>query len=215
MQIEQINELTKLAYEKTADKYHDYFKHEILQKEYDRLLLDEFSGLLDDNSIICDAGCGPSGHIGKYLANKGHKIIGIDISQKCIDIASSYNPDLVFKTMDMMHTDFEDSFFDGIISFYSIINTPKEYINRIFAEFNRILKRDGKLLIVIKRGIDEGFIDDDWYEGNRVYYTYFLESEIKDYFATNNFKLDFLDTRKPYEFEFNVERIYAIGTKIN
>jgi hypothetical protein len=30
----------------------------------------------------------------------------------------------------------------------------------------------------------------------------------------DNLKLDFLDTRKPYEFEFNVERIYAIGTKI-
>jgi SAM-dependent methyltransferase len=215
MKIEEINELTKLAYEKTADKYHVNFKHEIEQKEYDRLLLDKFSSLLNDNSIICDAGCGPSGHIGKYLADKGHKIIGIDISQKCIEIASSYNPDLIFKTMDMMNTNFDDASFDGILSFYSIIYTPKEFINRIFAEFNRIIKPNGKLLIVIKKGTDEGFINDDWYEGNKVYFTHFVESEIKEYFAANNFRLDFLDTREPYEFEFNVDRIYAIGTKIN
>lgn len=214
MIIDQINELTKLAYEKTADKYHDNFKHEILQKEYDRLLLDKFSDLMDDNSIICDAGCGPSGHIGGYLAEKGHNIVGIDICQRCIDIASSYNPRISFQTMDMMHTDFENSFFDGIISFYSIIYTPKDYINMIFAEFNRILKENGKLFLVVKKGIDEGFIDDDWYEGYKVYFTQFIESEIKDYFTINNFRLDFLDTRKPYEFEFNVERIYAIGTKI-
>ncbi len=135
MKIEQINELTKLAYEKTADKYHENFKHEIEQKEYDRLLLDKFSDLLHNNSIICDAGCGPSGHIGKYLADKGHKIIGIDISQRCIDIASLYNPDLVFKSMDIMNTNFDNALFDGIISYYSIIYTPKEFMNRIFAEF--------------------------------------------------------------------------------
>lgn len=215
MKIEQINELTKLAYEKTADKYHVNFKHEIEQKEYDRLLLDKFSSLLNANSIICDAGCGPSGHIGKYLADKGHKIIGIDISQRCIDIASSYNPNLIFKTMDMMNTNFDDASFDGIISFYSIIYTPKEYINRIFAEFNRIIKPNGRILIVIKKGTDEGFINDDWYEGNKVYFTHFIESEISEYFLANKFRLDFIDTRKPYEFEFNVDRIYAIGTKIN
>lgn len=213
MKLEHINELTKLAYNKTADKYHENFKEEIAQKEYDRLLLDRFSGLLRDHSMICDAGCGPSGHIGKYLVDRGHKITGIDISDRCIEIATSYNPDIVFKKMDMMHTNFDDASFDGIISFYSIIYTPKEYVNRIFAEFNRILKPNGKLLIVIKKGTAEGFIDDDWYEGNKVYFTHFVESEIQDYFESHHFRLHFIHTRKPYEFEFNVERIYAIGTK--
>ena len=214
MKIEQINELTKLAYEKTADKYHENFKNEIEQKEYDRLLLDKFSALLEDNSIICDAGCGPSGHIGKYLANKGFDIVGIDISQRCIEIATAYNPDIVFKTMDMMDTNFENSFFDGIVSYYSILYTPKEYVNKIFSEYARILKQNGKLLLVVKKGDNEGFINDAWYEGNKVYFTHFVENEIKAYFAANNIRLDFLNTRKPYEFEFNVERIYAIGTKI-
>lgn len=215
MTLEQINELTIKAYNKTANKYHDNFKNEIAQKEYDRLLLDRFSDMLLKDSLICDAGCGPSGHIGKYLFEKGHRVTGIDISQSCINIAKSYNPDLDYKVMDIMNTDFENDSFDAIVSFYSIVYTPKEYMGKIFSEFNRILKREGKLLLVVKKGNGEGIIDDEWYEGNMVYFTYFIEKEIKSYLAENNFRIDFFDTRKPYDFEFNVERIYSIGTKIN
>jgi len=215
MDIDKINELTITAYDKTAVKYHEHFKDEIVQKEYDRVLLDRLSGMLQPNSSICDAGCGPSGHIGKYLCDKGHSIVGIDISPTCIDIAAAYNPQMTFKVMDIMDTDFEDNSFDAIISYYSIIYTPKNYVENIFLEFNRILKKNGKLLVVVKKGITEGIIDDEWYEGNKVYFTHFMENDIKEYLDHCNFSIDFFHTRKPYDFEFNVERIYAIATKTN
>lgn len=213
MDLNQINELTKQAYDKTAAKYHEHFKNEILQKEYDRLLLDRFSDLLPNNALICDAGCGPSGHIGKYLSDKGHKVTGIDISERCIAIATSHNPEMDFKVMDIMNTDFEDNSFDAVISFYSIIYTPRELAGRIFEEFSRILKPNGKLLVVVKKGTTEGIIDDEWYEDNKVWFSHFMEEDITRYFNDSNFTIDFLETRKPYDFEFNVERIYAIGTK--
>jgi SAM-dependent methyltransferase len=215
MEIEEINELTRKAYNKTADKYHANFKNEIEQKEYDRIILDRFSNMLEADALICDAGCGPSGQIGKYLVDKGHQVIGIDISQRCIDIATVYNPQIDFQVMDLMQTSFNDNTFDAIVSFYSIIYTPKKFISKVFAEFNRILKPNGKLLIVVKKGNEEGIIDNEWYEGNKVYFTHFMESEIERYFAHANFSIDFMDTRKPYHFEFHVERIYAIGTRQN
>ncbi len=43
------------------------FKDEMAHKEYDRIILDKFSNSLKQKGRICDAGCGPSGHIGKYL----------------------------------------------------------------------------------------------------------------------------------------------------
>jgi SAM-dependent methyltransferase len=215
MKLDQINELTRKAYNKTADKYHEHFKDEVTQKEYDRLLLDRFSDSLGQNSLICDAGCGPSGHIGRYLFNKGHQVAGIDISQRCIAVATAYNPGMDFKVRDIMNTGFEDNSFDAVVSFYSIIYTPKEHIGRIFDEFNRILKSNGKLLIAVKKGSTEGIVDDEWYEGSKVYFTHFLENEIRSYFTGSNFNIDFFDTRKPYDFEFDVERIYAIGTKMN
>jgi SAM-dependent methyltransferase len=213
MNLSQITELTKVAYDTTADKYHEHFKNEVLEKEYDRLLLDRFSKLLLPGSLICDAGCGPSGHIGKYLVDHEQRVVGIDISEKCIDIATSYNPEVVFKVMDMMNTDFESDSFDAIVSFYSILYTPKEYINKIFIEFNRILKVGGKLLVVVKKGTDEGLIDNEWYEGHKVYFTHFMESEMHTFFSHAGFVVDFVDTREPYDFELKVERIYVIGTK--
>lgn len=190
MKLEDINELTRIAYDKTAAKYHQHFKNEVEQKEYDRDILDSFSVLLPQDALICDAGCGPSGQIGKYVFDKGHRVIGIDLSPKCIEIASQYHPDIEFQTMDMMHTAFDNESFDGILSFYSIIYTPKTFVDQLFAEFNRILKPNGKLLLVVKKGIEEGIIDNEWYEGNPVQFTHFVEAEIEGYLSRNHFRLD-------------------------
>ncbi len=40
--------------------------------------------------------------------DKGHRVVGIDISQKCIDFATSYNPQMDFNVMDMKHTNFKN-----------------------------------------------------------------------------------------------------------
>ncbi|MBI5726826.1 MAG: class I SAM-dependent methyltransferase [Ignavibacteriales bacterium] len=212
--LDQINVLTKAAYNITAMKYHDCFKDEVAQKEFDRILLDSYSAMLQPGASICDAGCGPSAQYGKYLFEKGHAITGIDISEKCIQIASSLNPLMQFSTQDMMKTSFPPETFSGIVAFHAIVYTPKVHVGRIFAEFNRILKDEGKLLIAVKKGSTEGLINDAWYEGNTVHFSYFLEDEIKQYMEENNYTIEYLLTRQPYEFEIQVERIYAIGTKM-
>jgi SAM-dependent methyltransferase len=213
MRLEEINELTRKAYDKTAGKYHAHFKDEVEQKPYDRALLDQFSGMLAPGSIVCDAGCGPSAHMGKYLSGKGHRMVGIDLSPRCVEIARSYNPQMDIREMDMMRTAFQNESIDAIIAFYSILYTPRAEVHKIFTEFNRILRNDGKLLVVVKKGTAEGIIHDDWYEGHPVHFTHFTEEDIQAYFTGNNFRIDFLETRKPYPFEFNVDRLYAIGTK--
>ena len=169
---------------------------------------------LHNTGLICDVGCGPSGQIGKYLLHKNHQVVGIDISSKCIEIAKKQAPEIEFRVMDMMHTDFGKGKFDGIVAFYSIIFTPKKEVDKIVGEFNRILKKDGKLLIVVKKGKEEGIIKNDWYEGNKVYFSHFVEEEMLGYLKRNGFVVDYLDTRSPYENEVDVERIYIVGTKV-
>jgi ubiquinone/menaquinone biosynthesis C-methylase UbiE len=152
MKLNRINELTKKAYDKTAEKYHNNFKNEIERKEYDRIILDKFAGMLPYNAYICDAGCGPSCQYGKYLYDKGFNVTGIDICDKCIEMAALINPKINVSVMDMMKMNFPDNTFDGIISFYSIVYTPKKYISRIFKEFSRLLRPGGKLLVTVKKG---------------------------------------------------------------
>lgn len=213
MKLEDLNNLTIKAYDKTAEKYHIHFKNEIKKHAYDKAILDTFSKLISKGGMICDVGCGPSGQIGEYLLAKNHEVIGIDISPECIKIARQHIPEIEFKVMDMIHTDFKDQMFEGLVSFYSIIFTPKQDLNKILTEFHRILKKDGKLLLVVKKGNQDGLLDDDWYEGNQVYFAKYMENELEEYLNENGFHTEFIDTRKPYENEVQVDRIYIIVSK--
>ena len=212
--LKDINSLTCKAYNLFAEKYHELFKDEMSQKEYDRKVLDTFSQFFMPTSIIYDVGCGPSGHIGKYLFDKGFNVTGVDISEKCIEIAKSYNKDMPFKKMDMMNLQINDKSIDGIISFYSIIHTPKCYIDKIFMEFKRVLKKGGKVLLSVKEGKNEGIENNILNCDISIYFTYFSKQEIETFFIANGFKMLFLERRKPYADEIAIFRIYAMAEKI-
>lgn len=211
--IDLINELTKAAYNNAAAKYHELFHNEMNEKEYDRILLDSFASKLKSNSSVCDAGCGPSGHIGKYLFDKGHLITGIDISEICIELASIYNPQLTYICADIGNMPFDNNSYDAVISYYSIINTPKFFIPKIFSEFYRVLKPGGYLLVAVKTGEEEGIVDKLLGYKTRHYFSLFSDEEIKEFFNNTGFKLVFFEKRNPYDFEINNERIFAIGKK--
>lgn len=212
--LKSINFLTHQAYNLAAQKYHDLFHNEMNEKEYDRILLDSFAAKFSKDSVVCDAGCGPSGHIGRYLFEKGIKVIGVNISEKCVELARLNNPEMKFECADISSMPFEDISFDGLISYYSIINTPKIYVSRIFAEFRRVLKPDGYLLVAVKAGTAEGYIDDLLGTKTKIYSALFTQEEITAYFSKGGFKLEFFDKRNPYDFEISNERIFAIGKKV-
>ena len=212
--LEQINSLTRQTYNLVAQKYHDLFYNEMNEKEYDRKLLDSFAAKFNKDSFICDAGCGPSGHIGRYLFEKGIKVVGVDISEKCVELARLNNSEMKFECADIGSMPFDDNSFDGLISYYSIINTPKIYVNRIFAEFRRVLKPGGYLLVAVKVGSAEGYIDDLLGVKTRIYSALFTQEEIVGYFSEAGFLLEFFDKRNPYDFEISNERIFAIGKKL-
>ncbi len=213
LKLKDLNSITCKAYDLLAAKYHELFKDEMSQKDYDRKLLDNFSQSFTPASVIFDVGCGPSGHIGKYLFDKGLNVLGIDLSEKCIDIAKNYNQDMTFIKMDMMNLQINDQSIDGIISFYSIIHTPKCYIDKIFLEFKRVLKKGGKLLLAVKDGEGEGFENNILNSGTSIYFSYFKKQEIETFWIANGFKILFLECRKPYADEIAISRIYAIAER--
>ena len=113
---EHINSMTRQAYNLAAQKYHDLFHNEMNEKEYDRELLDSFAARFNKDSLICDAGCGPSGHIGRYLFDKEINVVGVDISEKCVELARLNNPDMKFECADISSLPFDNNSFNGLIS---------------------------------------------------------------------------------------------------
>ena len=145
--LEDVNAKTRRAYNLAAERYHELFRNEMNEKDYDRNLLDRFASHFGRDSLVCDAGCGPSGHIGRYLFDKGIPVLGVDIADRCVELARHHNPAMRFERGDIGELAFEAETFDGIIAYYSIIDTPKSYVGRLFREFHRVLKRGGRLLV--------------------------------------------------------------------
>ncbi len=204
---------TRQAYNLTADRYHSLFRDELEAKEYDRMLLDFFSDRLNNGSLICDAGCGPSGHIGRYLANRSMVITGVDISDRCIELASPLNPDMHFVREDMARMSFENDSFNAVVSYYSIIHTPKNLVHIVLREFNRVLKPGGFLLVAVKAGSEESLKTDLLGIETEILLSLYNENEIKEQLTRNGFDVFFSEKREPYKFESNYDRIFVIGEK--
>ena len=156
--LEEISAKTRQAYNLAAERYHEFFHNEMKEKEYDRRLLDLFAAKFSKDSLLCDAGCGPSGHIGRYVFEKGIPVIGVDITDRCVELARQCNPEMRFERGDIGDLVFGDETFDGVIAYYSIIDTPKRFVGRIFREFHRVLKSNGYLLVAVKAGTIEGYL---------------------------------------------------------
>jgi ubiquinone/menaquinone biosynthesis C-methylase UbiE len=119
-----------------------------------------------------------------------------------------------FELGDISKLTFDNGIFDGIISYYSIIDTPKMYVNGIFREFYRVLKPNGYLLVVVKAGTTEGYNNDLLGIETEIYFTLFTEKEIAGYFEQAGFYIEFMEKRSSYDFEISNERIFTIGKKL-
>ena len=212
--IRKVHSNTRLTYNKIADKYHQLFKNELDEKKFDREYLDKFANYFNSNSKIVDAGCGPTAHIGRYLFDKGFAVVGIDISERCIQIASEYNPQMEFMCSDILDWKPVKNSIDGIVSYYSIIYTPKIEVDKLFQVFKRALASDGKFLVVVKKGDFEGYQDEVLGIEVHSYLAEYMEEEIEQIITRNGFSIEELISRSPYKGEIKNERIFCLCSKV-
>jgi trans-aconitate methyltransferase len=207
-----IHECTRRAYNDVADLYQSLFKNELAEKPFDREYLDRFSRLLPNDACVCDAGCGPSAQYGRYLFDKHINVFGIDISDRCIELARQHDHEMKFVRTDFLDWDHPHASLDAIISYYSIIYTPKKFLGSVLNVFKQKLKPRGWLLIVVKKGEFDGFQDTILGVPARSYWAEYQEDELRTHIETAEFAVQELIVRAPYEDEINNDRIYCLCT---
>ena len=113
--------------------------------------IDDFLFLVKQGGRILDLGCGP-GVDSTYMTNKRFSVVGIDTSEKMLELARKKNSRIKFELADMRHLDFVPNAFDGVLVSFSLIHIPKSDVPEVLKEIYKILSVNGVVCIGIQEG---------------------------------------------------------------
>ena len=144
---------TRTAYDIVASDYATLLGKELADKPFDRAVLSLFADLVlrEPTAPVGDIGCGP-GRIAAHLHSLGLEVFGIDLSPRMIAIARDSYPSVRFEVGSMQHLELPDASLAGVVAWYSIIHTPPQRLPAVFAEFYRVMRSGGVLLLAFQMG---------------------------------------------------------------
>jgi SAM-dependent methyltransferase len=141
------------AYDTLAEDYAALLPDTRAEAPPDLAMVDAFAGAVTsgDDPRVLDAGCG-AGRMSRYLADRGCRVEGIDLSPGMVAAARRDHPELFFIPASLTALPFADNQFAGVLLWYSIIHTPPAGQARIFAEVSRVLRPAGHVLVGFQAG---------------------------------------------------------------
>ncbi len=136
----------RISYNTIAERYAQTRKQFSKSNNFHLELLNTY---LKSGSTVLDLGCGSGFPVSAFFANKGHKVIGLDISEKQIELAKSNVPDGQFEVGDI-ETLHESAFkVDAVLAFYSIFHISRDKHAEIITRIASFLSPGGMLLITM------------------------------------------------------------------
>ncbi len=206
---------TAESYDRIADEYARRIYHELEGKPADRAILDRFAERLREGGVVCDMGCGP-GQIARYLADRGAIAIGVDLSPGMVARAAALNPDIPFKTGNMLALEQPDEAWAGIAAFYAIIHIPPERVVDALSEMRRVLMPDGLLLLAFHVGEGEAqHVEEMWGRQVALDFWFYSTAEMAGYLEQAGFIVEEITEREPYEpeVEHQSRRAYILARR--
>lgn len=113
--------------------------------------LNLFVSLLPIGSTVLDIGCA-AGRDTRLLKDAGMNVVGLDLSEKLLEIAKQENPHVKFMKADMRHLPFEDTTIQGIWANAVFHHLPKQQMFSTLKEWKRVLTPSGICYIRTKKG---------------------------------------------------------------
>ncbi|MEE2060508.1 class I SAM-dependent methyltransferase [Rhodococcus artemisiae] len=132
------------SYSARSQEYVDLFGTMTSTHPSDRALVSGWATSLADP--VLDAGCGP-GQWTEFLAQCGLAVSGIDLVPEFVDRARSRYPELSFDTGRFEELDVATGSLGGVLSWYTLIHHDPVHIGTPLAEFARVIRPGGGLLV--------------------------------------------------------------------
>lgn len=152
---------TRAGYDAIATAYAEHAAGEMDRRFWDRAVLAAFAEAVGDSGPVADIGCGP-GRIAAHLAAQGIRVHGIDLSPAMVELARKTHPEIVFEVGSMTALDIPDGSRAGVVAWYSLIHIPAAERGGVLAEFRRVLRPGGKLLLAFQSGTDILHLDEGY-----------------------------------------------------
>ncbi|HEY5588518.1 MAG TPA: class I SAM-dependent methyltransferase [Candidatus Paceibacterota bacterium] len=207
------NNNLKNTYNKIAKDWH---KDHILDNWWQEGT-DKYISYFKKGDSVLDMGCA-SGVKSKYLIDKGLKVLGIDFSEKFIEIAKKEVLNGNFLVMDINDIDKLTENFDGIFIQAVLLHIPKKEVENILKKAVNKLNKGGYLYVAVKGKKEDGADEeiknenDYGYEYER-FFSYFSIEELKDYFKKVGLKIIYKNISQPSRATRKTNWIQIIGKK--
>ncbi|MDT5038160.1 MAG: hypothetical protein QOE03_3345 [Micromonosporaceae bacterium] len=101
---------------------------------------------LPDAASVLDLGCGCGVPVARHLANVGHRVTGVDISDVQVERARGLVPAGTFIRADATEITFPSAAFDAVVCLYALIHMPLAAQPRLLGRIAGWLRPGGWLL---------------------------------------------------------------------
>lgn len=164
---------TVKIYDEIAEKYAKIFDKDLSDIPF----IKKFLTYVKPKGKILDLGCG-TGRITSEYVKKGFDSIGVDLSEKMIDIAKKNHPKIKFICKNMRKIEFKPESFEAISLAYSLFHLEKRDVPAFLKKISVFLKKEGILFMVIQEGEGEVFINEPLATGKKLFLNLYSEKEI-------------------------------------
>jgi ubiquinone/menaquinone biosynthesis C-methylase UbiE len=152
-------------------------------------LLADFTRRLPPGARVLDAGCGAGVQAGTLL-EAGCLVTGVDFSAAQLALARERAPGARFMQADMTTLALPDATFDGVCCLYALIHVPRAEHAATLANFRRMLRRGGYLLLSVGASDLEDDVEPNWLDaGAAMYWSHFPRAQSLAMLAATGFEI--------------------------
>lgn len=207
--------LQKIAntYDIIAREYSQAFSKEHDQKPMDQILLKRFYDEAGHKKPAWDFGCGP-GQTTFHLTQLGMEISGLDLSEKILEEARIFHPNITFQQGNMLELSFNANSIGAIVAFYAICHFSKNQVEKAFSEIFRVLQQDGIFFFTYHIGKEKLNVNEFLGKSIEIEFQFFPTDFIVQSLNRVGFLIDEIIERDPYSgVEYDSRRAYVFARK--
>ncbi|MFC4357955.1 class I SAM-dependent methyltransferase [Halobium salinum] len=115
----------------------------------DAALLDDLLAELPSDPVVLDVGCGDGA---RTLANLPPGSVGLDLSRRGLSLARERVPEARLLQGEMTTMPLAADAVDAVTAYHAVFHVPRADHPAVYAEFARVLRPDGRLLMTLPSG---------------------------------------------------------------